>query len=346
MSSNTHLGRATSGAAAALVLGAMLLTGPAANAAVVPGTYSARAVTATTPVTNTGTTITLTFANLAPADSFDFLHHATATFPAGFSGLTGPSTASSNSPAGAFSVTYSGLTASLASTVGIPPTNGEVSVDVSVVTPIIPGIYTLTTTASGTVGDTTNNGAYARVGPEPSVTVGPTAGTTYCTNGADCDTGYIGSEGNTLARIVTTGGGNDAVTISLNAPQYSCSQGTNQGQQVTYETQNLTRVVTGSLELDKKIVQQNSNSGAAHFNICYESKTPFTQYGGSPAVPFGGFFIGELPLCSNTGNVAPCLLKLKKTGSGDLFGTYLGQPGDPGGTWQLVQSIAGPTPSG
>lgn len=347
MNSARHLSRAVSGAVAVVALAATALSGPAARAEVVPGSYEARASATGTPVTSVQASVSLTFINDAPTSSFDFLHHATATFPAGFSGLSGPTSATtSDGTATAFTVSYSGLKVSLDSTVGLAPTQGELTVTVTITTPAYPGVYSLTTAASGTVGDAVSNGAYARVGDEPSVTVGPAANTTYCLNGATCDTGFVGSESNTLARIVTTGGGNDVVTLSLSAPHYSCAGGENQGQQATYTTQNLTRAVTGTLELDKQIVNAKPNNGASHYGLCYESKTPFTQADGSPASAVGSFFVGLLPSCASTSNAVPCLLKLKKTGSGDLLGSYLGQPGDPGGVWQYVTAVSGGGTSG
>lgn len=332
--------RTVSGGATLAVLGALLLTGPSARAEVVPGSYQARASTPGTPVTSSQTTVSLTFINDAPANSFDFLHHATATFPVGFSGLSGPASATASDGTGAkFSVTYSGRTVALDSTVGLTPTQGEVTVAVSVTTPSQPGIYTLATAASGTIGDTVSDGAYTRNGDEPSVTVGPAANTTYCVNGAICDTGYVGSETNTLARIVTTGSGDDAVTLTLSTPQYTCTGGENQGLQATYTTLNLSRTVTGTLELDKSIVQSKPDNGTSHYNICYQGKHPFTQANGQPAVAAGGFFIGLLPSCAATRNATPCMLKLSKTGTADIVGTYLGDPGDPGGTWEYLVSI-------
>lgn len=342
MSSIRTISRTVSGGAALAVLGAGLLMGPSAGAAVVPGSYQARASTAGVPVTSSQTTVALTFINDSPTDSFDFLHHATATFPAGFSGLSGPSSATASDGTGTtFAVTYSGLTVTLDSAIGLAPTEGEVTVAVSITTPAYPGVYALSTTASGTVGDAVANGAYTRNGAEPAVTVGPAANTTYCLNGATCDTGFVGSETNTLARIVTTGAGNDAVTLVLNEPVYTCPGGEAQGMQATYTTQNLTRTVTGTLELDKSIVNAKSDNGASHYNICYQGKRPFTQADGSPAAPRDDFFVGFLPRCSSNGNLAPCLLKISKTGAGDLLGTFLGEAGDPGPTWEYLVAPPG-----
>jgi hypothetical protein len=110
---------------------------------------------------------------------------------------------------------------------------------------------------------------------------------------------------------------------------------------MTYTTQNLSRKVTGYMELDKHIVNAQSDNGAAHYDFCYLSKTPFNQYDGTPAAASGSFFVGLLPGCSTTGNVAPCLLSRHKTGSGDMFGSFLGHAGDPGSIWDFVANPSG-----
>jgi hypothetical protein len=319
--------------ALAVVGGALVVGGAAADATTIPGSYEARLSTASQPITGQRTVFNLTFTNDAPPNSFDLLRHASATITAGFLTPTAPATVV-DSDGQTWTVSISANTVTIDTSVGLLPTEGEVTVPVTATAPSAAGIYQWPTSATGFLGSATNSGAYTRVGSEPAVTVA--TGTAVTCNTAVCDTNYIGDENDTLGRIVTEGSGTDVVTVFLTAPQYTCSGGENQGKQLTYTTQNLGRKVTGYMQLDKRYVNLHSDNGASHYDFCYQSKTPFTQYDGTPAAAIGGFYVGLLPGCSTTGNVAPCLLKRNKTGSGDMFGAYLGHAGDPGSVWDYV----------
>lgn len=315
------------------VVGAALVVGGSAEAGTIPGAYEARLSSPSQPITGQRTVFNLTFTNDAPPDSFDLLRHATATISAGFLTPTAPTTVV-DSEGQTWTASISANTLTLDTSIGLLPTVGQVTVPVTATAPSAAGLYQWATSASGFLGSTTSSGAYTRVGSEPTVTVA-TGNAVTCTT-TICDTNYVGDENNTLARVVTEGPGNDVVSVWLTEPQYECANSENQGRQMTYTTQNMGRKVTGYLEIDKHIVNAQSDNGAAHYDVCYLSKTPFTQYDGTAAVPFGAFFVGLLPGCSVTGNVAPCLLARHKTGSGDLIGSFLGHAGDPGGTWGFV----------
>jgi hypothetical protein len=324
--------------ALAVVGGALVVGGAAADATTIPGSYEARLSTASQPITGQRTVFNLTFTNDAPPNSFDLLRHASATITAGFLTPTAPATVV-DSDGQTWTVSISANTLTIDTSIGLLPTEGQVTVPVTATAPSSAGLYQWATGASGFLGSATNSGAYTRVGSEPVVTVA--TGTAVTCTTTICDTNYVGDENNTLARVVTEGSGTDIVSVYLTEPQYTCSGGENQGRQMTYTTQNLSRKVTGYMELDKRFVNMHSDNGAAHYDFCYLSKTPFTQYDGTPAAASGSFFVGLLPGCSTTGNVAPCLLERHKAGSGDLFGSFLGHAGDPGGTWDYVVTIAG-----
>ncbi|MDX6225952.1 MAG: hypothetical protein QOE64_2328 [Frankiales bacterium] len=334
-----HIKRLLGIGSALTVIGGALVVSATADAATIPGAYEARLSTPTQAVTGQRSTFTVMFTNDSPPNSFDLLNHATVKLAAGFTAPTVPATVI-DSGGQTWNVTISAGTVTLDASIGLLPGVGQVGVPVSAVAPTTPGTYTWPTTASGTLGSATASGSYTRVGNDPSVTVA-TGNGVICTGGNVCDTTYVGDESDTLARVVTEGSGSDTVLVYLTNPQYACAGGQNQGKQMTYTTQNLSRKVTGYMELDKHIVNAQSDNGAAHYDFCYQSKTPFTQYDGTPAAASGAFFIGLLPGCSTTGNVAPCLLKRNKTGSGDMFGSYLGHAGDPGGVWQFVPAPAG-----
>ncbi|MDX6274545.1 MAG: hypothetical protein QOJ92_1755 [Frankiales bacterium] len=339
MSTTSYTRRLLGAGSVLAVVAGVLAVGGSAGADTVPGSYEARISTASQPITGQRATFNVTFRNDSPPNSFDLLHKATTTLAVGFTGPTAPATVT-DSGGQTWSVSISAATVTLTTSIGLLPTEGEVTVPVSAVAPTTAGAYTWTTSAAGTLGDSLHAGSYTRNGPEPTITVA-TGNTVACTGTNACDTGYIGSESDTLARVLTQGSGGDAVSVYLTDPQYACAGAQNQGKQMTYTTQNLSRKVTGFMELDKHIVNAQSDNGAAHYDICYQSKTPFKQYDGTPAAASGSFFIGLLPGCSTTGNTAPCLLERHKTGSGDMFASYLGHAGDPGGTWGFVPLPAG-----
>jgi hypothetical protein len=339
MSTTSYTRRLLGATSVLAVVAGALVVGGSAGADTLPGSYEARISTTSQPITNQRAVFSVTFRNDSPPNSFDLLHHATVTLASGFTGPTAPVTVT-DSGGQSWNVSVSAGTVTLDTSIGLLPTEGEVTVPVSAVAPAAAGVYTWTTSAGGTLGDSLHTGNYTRNGSEPTVTVA-TGTAVLCSGGNICDTGYIGSESDTLGRIVTEGTGSDTVSVYLTAPQYTCAGGQNQGKQMTYTTQNLSRKVTGYMELDKHIVNAQSDNGAAHYDFCYQSKSPFTQYNGTPAVSSGGFFIGLLPGCSTTGNTAPCLLARHKTGSGDMFASFLGHAGDPGSVWDFIANPAG-----
>ena len=79
-----------------------------------------------------------------------------------------------------------------------------------------------------------------------------------------------------------------------------------------------------TLTIDKREVNRLPNNGAAHYQICYESDTPFTPREGGAQV-----LKGLLPDCTSQDPTAPCVLSKTKTGSGTLIIKILVPDSDP-----------------
>jgi hypothetical protein len=87
--------------------------------------------------------------------------------------------------------------------------------------------------------------------------------------------------------------------------------------------------LTGSLRIDKSLVQSSGHNGASSWQICYASTsqfTPVTGTGGTTMIGGVPYNTGLLPDCSGTQG-APCVQHRNKNG-GDVVVTFLA-PGDP-----------------
>jgi hypothetical protein len=89
--------------------------------------------------------------------------------------------------------------------------------------------------------------------------------------------------------------------------------------------------LTATLEIDKSLVGSSGHPGAASWQICYASTSPFTALGTPGTVTIGGmtYETGLLPDCSSTQG-APCVKARNKNNAGDVIVTFFGL-GDPYG---------------
>jgi hypothetical protein len=88
--------------------------------------------------------------------------------------------------------------------------------------------------------------------------------------------------------------------------------------------------LTGTLRIDKSLVQSSGHPGAASWQICYASTSSFT--GASGTVMIGGitYNTGVLPDCSSTQGMPPCVQSRNKNNAGDVIVGFLAL-GDPYG---------------
>jgi hypothetical protein len=66
-------------------------------------------------------------------------------------------------------------------------------------------------------------------------------------------------------------------------------------------------------QIDKKVMNAQSNNGASFIQMCFAAPFPFTTRPGTPLTQTGGFFVGLLPDCG----VEPCVESRSKTNAGD-----------------------------
>jgi hypothetical protein len=95
--------------------------------------------------------------------------------------------------------------------------------------------------------------------------------------------------------------------------------------------------LTGTLRIDKSLVNSSGHPGASSWEICYASTVKFNALPGTSQqnVTIGGtsgYFTGLLPDCPNTNpqQSAPCVQTRNKNNAGDVIVTFLAS-GDPYG---------------
>jgi hypothetical protein len=156
-------------ALACFAAGALAGLPPVAGSAAILATYSP-SVSPTTAAAGSVTTYNAKIMNDNPLGSLDVINSATFTFPAGFAGLSTPSSVT-DSAGGTWTVSRSGNTITLNGSMG--PTV-SVSVPVAATTPTAVGSYQLTTGAKGGINGLLGQ-SFDRTGNEPTVTVTPGA---------------------------------------------------------------------------------------------------------------------------------------------------------------------------
>ena len=82
--------------------------------------------------------------------------------------------------------------------------------------------------------------------------------------------------------------------------------------------------------IDKSVVQQAPNNGAAFYRVCLESDKPFTDRDGNPVDPGTPAL---LPDCKDVQDKPPCVQSITKNKSGDVVITIL-LPGDDPIRWR------------
>jgi hypothetical protein len=84
--------------------------------------------------------------------------------------------------------------------------------------------------------------------------------------------------------------------------------------------------------IDKSIVQQTPNNGAAFYQVCFESDKPFTSRDGTLMTPDPSSGVAGpalLPDCKAVQNKPPCVQSITKNNSGDIVITILLPADDP-----------------
>lgn len=148
----------------------------------------------------------------------------------------------------------------------------------------------------------------------------------HCQPGQACQTGTVSSTGTSGSAMASAASTSDVMTATGGGfPSLSC---TTTGGVVSFTVTDRSKVIT--MMLAKSLVEQAPNPGAAHFNICWGSPTPFiTQDGATSAFnQVTGEYEGLLPDCS-AGGPSPCITSRNKTNAGVEIITIAAPAGDP-----------------
>jgi hypothetical protein len=147
-----------------------------------------------------------------------------------------------------------------------------------------------------------------------------------CQPGQSCQTGTVSSDGTSGFAVASAASTSDLLTATGGGfPSLSC---TTVGGILSFTVTNRSKTIT--MMLAKSLVQQASDGGAAHFNICWGSPTPFTTKDGTTSAfnPANDEFEGLLPDCSN-GGPSPRITSRHKTKAGVVVITISAPAGDP-----------------
>jgi hypothetical protein len=148
----------------------------------------------------------------------------------------------------------------------------------------------------------------------------------HCQPGQACQTETVSSAGTSGSAMASAASTSDVLTATGGGfPRLSC---TTIGGIVSFTVTNRPKVIT--MMLAKSLVQQAPNPGAAHFNICWGSPTPFITKDGTTSAfnPVNGEFEGLLPGCW-AGGPLPCITSRHKTQAGVEVITISAPSGDP-----------------
>ena len=148
----------------------------------------------------------------------------------------------------------------------------------------------------------------------------------HCQPGQACQTETVSSAGTSGSAMAGAASTSDVLTATGGGfPNLSC---TTIGGIASFTVTDRSKVIT--MMLAKSLVQQAPNPGAAHFNICWGSPTPFTTKDGATSAfnPANNEFEGLLPDCS-AGGPSPCITSRHKTNAGVEVITISAPSGDP-----------------
>jgi len=148
----------------------------------------------------------------------------------------------------------------------------------------------------------------------------------HCQRGQACQSETVSSQGTSGFAVASQAPTPDVLTATGGGfPSLSC---TSIGGVVSFTVTHRSKTVT--MMLAKYLVQQVPGPGAAHFNICWGSPTPFTTKGGMTSAfnPANDEYEGLLPDCS-AGGPSPCIASRNKTSAGVELITISAPPGDP-----------------
>lgn len=324
--------------AGAVAASAVTLAGLPATAASLPlGTYSATLPLSPYPTVSSSTDpsqigFPVTFTNNSQGVGY-LLDHVQVSLPAGFA-----------AQAGTASVTASGWTASISgstisadapsTTAGLTPGSSLVlSFNATAPTVPAPTTFTFATAGSGLLGETGVIGDFSNTGSDPTVSVAKYANVVSCAPSQQCDTGTVGSAGNTSVRIVTTTGTIEdflgaLVDTPTDAGCLAITSPSGRSQQVTFADIDTSRTLTSTLRVDKSVVNAMPNNGVGTYGVCYNTENPakvFVDRNGATTS------VGFLPKCdaANLLPRQPCITSISKNGQGDILITYTSPGGDP-----------------
>jgi hypothetical protein len=146
----------------------------------------------------------------------------------------------------------------------------------------------------------------------------------HCQPGQPCQSDTVSSQGTSGSAVASQASTSDVLTATGGGfPNLSC---TTLGGVVSFTVTDRSKTIT--MMLAKNLVKQAPNPGAAHFNICWGSPTPFTTKPGTPLVMNNGEFEGLLPDCSAS-VPSPCITSRHKTNAGVEVITVSAPAGDP-----------------
>jgi len=147
-----------------------------------------------------------------------------------------------------------------------------------------------------------------------------------CQSGQSCQTATVSSAGTSGFAAAGAASTSDVLTATAGGfPSLSC---TTIGGIVSFTVADRSKAIT--MMLAKSLVQQAPNPGAAHFNICWGSPTPFVTKDGTTSVfnSANDEYEGLLPDCS-AGGPSPCITSRNKTKAGVVVITVSAAAGDP-----------------
>lgn len=143
-----------------------------------------------------------------------------------------------------------------------------------------------------------------------------------CQAGQPCQNSVGGSQTTATARTTSATAG--FLPMSFDVVKLDCGDTANHAAAVTtIDSVGLTGTKTVTITVSKEFDQLQPNNGVAHYQICYQSDTPFTDRFGSTTT------LGLLPDCKPSSPTAPCVVSKTKDKAGNVILEVLLPEGDP-----------------
>lgn len=143
-----------------------------------------------------------------------------------------------------------------------------------------------------------------------------------CEAGQPCENGVSRPLMETMAQI--TSGTSGFLPMSVGVVDLDCGDTANHAPEVvTLDSVGLDGTKTVTMTVAKEFDQLQPNNGVAHYEVCFQSDTPFTDKFGNTTTK------GLLPDCEAGSPTPPCVLSKTKDQAGDVVIEVLLPAGDP-----------------